>query len=320
MLASYRPHYGGPEILSIKELPKPHPADDELLIRVHVSTVNRTDCGVLWGAPFIFRFFVGFPKARHVSTGTDFAGVVEAVGKNVTRFKPGDRLFGFNDHGAATHAAYVVQKETAALALMPDDCSFEDAAASAEGAHYAWNYIRKANMQAGDDVLVYGASGAIGSAAVQILKNHTGANVTAVCNGKTIERIRSLGIDKVINYETEDFTATKQRYNHILDAVGKSSFAVCKQLLKEKGKYMSSELGPGNENLYLPFTTMFTSKQMIFPIPTDIRGTLALMQQLLAAKKFKPLIDRSYQLDQLAEAFTYVNSGQKTGNVLIIMP
>ncbi|MFY7839152.1 MAG: NAD(P)-dependent alcohol dehydrogenase [Lacibacter sp.] len=319
MKASYRRHYGGPETLSIKNLPTPEPSDNELLIRVHASTVNRTDCGVLWGAPFIFRFFVGFPKPRHVSTGTDFAGIVTAVGKNVTIFKPGDRVFGFNDHGAATHAEYVVQKESSPICLMPYDCSFEDAAASTEGAHYAWNYIRKAKMKAGDNVLVYGATGAIGSAAIQILKQYSGATVTAVCNSKNVERIKTLGPDMVIDYETEDFTKDQQRYDHILDAVGKNSFGICKKLLKKKGKYMSSELGPGNENLYLPFTTMFASKQMIFPLPNDIKASLQLMHQLLAGKKFKPLIDRSYSLDELAKAFTYVNSGQKTGNVLIRM-
>ncbi|MBL7741011.1 MAG: NAD(P)-dependent alcohol dehydrogenase [Chitinophagaceae bacterium] len=316
MKAAIRNRYGGPEVLRISEVETPVPKDNQLLIRVHAATVNRTDCGVLWGKPFVFRFFIGLPKPRHASTGTDFAGVVEAIGKRVTRFQPGDRVFGFNDNNCGSHAQYLVVPETYPITTVPDNISLEEAAAAPEGAHYAYNYIRKTKMKAGDHVMVYGATGAIGSAAVQLLK-HIGANVTAVCNSKNVALIRSLGPGRVIDYETEDFTAGGEQYDFVLDAVGKSSFGVCKKILKPGGLYMSSELGPGNENLYLPFTTRFASKRVVFPVPTDIKATLTFIKDLLAAGHFKPVIDRRYPLEQIADAFHYVNSGQKIGNVIL---
>ncbi len=320
MKAAIRIKYGGPEVLTVQEVPVPVPKESEMLIRVHAATVNRTDCGALWGKPFIFRFFVGFPKPRHQSTGTDFAGVVEAVGSKVTKYKTGDRVFGFDDNNLGTHAQYVTIPEKSPITIIPEHISFETAAASAEGGHYAYNYIRKSGMKKGDTVMVYGATGAIGSAAVQLLKSMD-IHITAVCNSKNVETVKSLGADKVIDNETEEFTAGGEQYNYILDAVGKSSWAVCKKLLKPGGKYMSSELGPGNENLYLPFITRFSKskKRLLFPLPTDIKATLNFLQPLLAEGKFRPLIDRTYPLDEIADAFRYVNSGQKTGNVLLRM-
>ncbi|HMR91721.1 MAG TPA: NAD(P)-dependent alcohol dehydrogenase [Chitinophagaceae bacterium] len=317
MKATFRSRYGGPEVLSVKELKMPALRPHELLVSVHTTTVNRTDCGVLRGSPFIFRFFTGLFRPRYASTGTDFAGVVEAVGHKVSRFKAGDRVFGFNDTGWGSHSAYFTVPENGPVTHIPDSISFETAAASAEGAHYAWNYIRKTGMKAGDKVMVYGATGAIGSAAIQILKQHTGATVTAVCNTKNLERIKALGPDRVIDYEKEDFTAGGEQYHFILDAVGKSSFGICKKLLLPGGKYMSSELAPGNQNLYLPLTTRFSKKRMVFPLPSDIKNSLSLMKGLLAAGKFSPLTDRSYPLEQIADAFAYVSSGRKTGNVLL---
>ncbi len=316
MKAAIRKKYGGPEVLSVQEVPIPVPKDHELLVKVHATTVNRTDCGALWGKPFIFRFFVGFPKPKQLSTGTDFAGVVEAVGKKVNGFQPGDRVFGFNDTNLGSHAEYLAVKANDRVNKLPKGISFETAAASPEGAHYAWNYIRKTGMKAGHHVLVYGATGAIGSAAVQILK-YLGVHVTAVCNTKNVERIKSLGPDKVIDYETEDFTEGGEQYDFVLDAVGKSSFGICKKILKPGGKYMSSELGPGNENLYLPLLTRWRKRRMVFPLPEDIKSSLELLQELFAKNAFHPIIDRTYPLEQIADAFTYVNSGQKTGNVLL---
>jgi len=316
MKAVIRNKYGPPEILSIQEVNIPTPKENELLIRVYSTTVNRTDCGVLWGKPFVFRFFTGLWKPRHASTGTDFAGVVEAIGKNVTQFKVGERVFGFNDHGCGSHAQYITIAANNNIITIPDTISFDEAAAAPEGAHYAWNYIRKTKMKTGDKVLVYGATGAIGSAAVQLLK-HIGAHVTAVCNTKNVALIQSLAPDRVFDYETEDFTNGGEQYHFILDAVGKSNFGICKKILKPGGLYMSSELGPGNENLYLPLTTRWSKKRMVFPVPTDIKATLKLVKELLDNGKFKPIIDRHYPMEKIAEAFTYVNSGQKTGSVIL---
>lgn len=316
MKAAIRNKYGPPEILSIQEVKTPTPKDNELLIRVYAATVNRTDCGVLWGKPFVFRFFTGLWKPRHASTGTDFAGVVDAIGKNVTQFKVGERIFGFNDNGCGSHAQYMTIASNSNITTIPDAISFDEAAAAPEGAHYAWNYIRKTKMKKGDKVLVYGATGAIGSAAVQLLE-HIGANVTAVCNTKNVALIRSLGPDRVIDYETEDFTNGGEQYHFILDAVGKSNFGICKKILNPGGQYMSSELGPGNENLYLPITTRWSKKRMVFPVPTDIKASLILVKELLINGKFKPIIDRHYPIEKITEAFTYVNSGQKTGSVVL---
>lgn len=317
MKSSYRDRYGPPEILSIREVEVPRPKDNDLLIRVRSSTVSRTDCGALWGTPFVFRFFVGLPKPRHAATGADFAGVVEAAGRNVQPFRVGDRVFGFNDHGCGSHAQYLTYPAHGAVAHIPEGIGFADAAASLEGAHYAYNFITRGSVSRGSRVLVYGATGAIGSAAVQLLK-HFGAHVTAVCATPYLDRVRALGPNRVVDYLREDFTATDERYDFVFDAVGKSSFGQCRPLLNARGIYVSSELGPGNENLYLPLTTRLrTGPKVVFPIPVDIPRTIALMRRLLAAGEFRPLIDRTYTLDQLPEAFRYVASGQKIGNVLL---
>lgn len=318
MKAAIRTRYGPPEVLDVRDVPKPTPKENEVLIRVYATTVNRTDCGVLWGAPFVFRFFTGLPKPRHATTGTDFAGRVEAVGARVTAFKPGDRVFGFDDNGLPSHAEYMTLPEDKPMALIPAGLSYAEAAASIEGAHYACNYARAIQKRGAQRVLVYGATGAIGSAAVQILKA-AGLYVTAVCNTKNVERVRALGPDKVVDYEREDFTRDAERYDAVLDAVGKSEFGVCKNLMKDSGGvYMSSELGPRAENVYLPLLAPFMgAKKVAFPIPVDIKGSLRHMCQLIEAGKFRPLIDRTYPLEQIREAFAYVHSGQKTGNVIL---
>ncbi|HYG17089.1 MAG TPA: NAD(P)-dependent alcohol dehydrogenase [Bacteroidia bacterium] len=317
MKAAVRSKYGPPEMLEIKVTGRPTPKDNEILVRVHAATVNRTDCGGLSGKPYIYRFFCGWPNPRLASTGTDFAGMVEEVGKNVTTFKPGDRVWGFNDHILGSHAQYITLSQKDNVLAIPGNISYEQAAASAEGAHYAINFINKTALKAGDNVMVYGATGAIGSAMVQLLKYY-GANVTAVCRAGYPKVINTLGADRVI--ETDDLGVEEEgSYHFIFDAVGKSSFRACKPLLQKGGVYISSELGPGNENLYLPLTTCFADKRVIFPFPTDINASLKLIGNLLENKQFKPVIDRRYPLEQIQEAFYYVNSGLKTGNVILTM-
>ena len=317
MKAAVRSTYGGPEVLSVREVETPVPGDNELLIRVHASTVNRTDCGVLWGKPFIFRFFTGLFKPRFNSPGTDFAGIVEAVGKNVTKFRTGDKVWGFKDTGLGSHAQYMTFAENGPVTLIPEGISYEEAAASAEGPHYAYNFINKVKLKPGDPVLVNGASGGIGSAAVQLLKYY-GVHVTAVCNTPNLERVQKLGADRVIDYLKEDFTKDPQQYPFVFDAVGKSSFGKCKQLLKPGGIYISSELGPGGENIYLPLITKIRGgKKVIFPFPSNPKRTLELMNTLLGSGKYHPLIDKTYPLEKITEAYHYVNSGQKTGNVML---
>ncbi len=316
MKAITRTKYGTPEVLSIQTLDKPTPKSKELLIRVHASTVNRTDCGILTGKPYLIRAFTGLMKPSSLIPGTDFAGEIEAVGEDVQNFKVGGRVWGFNDEGLASHAQYMLISEDKAVVKIPENISYESAAVSAEGAHYAYNFIKKIPLKAGDKVLVNGATGAIGSAAVQLLK-HFGAYVTAVGNTKNMDLVKSLGADKVFDYEKEDFTKDTERYDYVCDAVGKSTFGKCKPLLKEGGVYLSSELGPNAENLYLPLLTLFSKKKTIFPIPSNCKESVLLLNQLLAEGKFKPVIDRTYPMEEVAEAYRYVESGQKTGNVLL---
>lgn len=316
MKTAFRSKYGPPEVLSIREIETPIPKDNEVLIKVYAATVNRTDCAILRATPFIMRFFTGLFKPKWPGVGTDFAGIVEAVGKKVSTLKAGDKVWGFDDTGRGTHAQYITRKESSPILTMPDGIAYEEAAASAEGAHYAYNCIKKIKLTAGDNVMVYGATGAIGSAAVQLLK-YFGANVTAVCNTKNVAIVKSLGADRIIDYEVEDFTKDSQQYHFILDAVGKSTFSKCKPLLRRGGVYISSDLGPGNQNIYLPLLTRFSNKRTIFPVPTDIKGSLELIKKLLVSKQFKPIIDRTYPLEKIVDAFNYVASGQKTGNVIL---
>ena len=317
MIAAVRLKYGPPEVLQVKDIEKPHPADNELLVKVYAATVNRTDCGILWGKPYIMRLFAGIPNPTLPVTGTDFAGMIETVGKNVSKFKAGDRVWGFNDNGLSSHAQYMTIAHDSPVALIPDDISYEQAASSPEGAHYAYNFIKKVKLEKGQQVLVNGATGAIGSAAVQFLK-HFGLKVTAVCNTKNIELVKALGADRIIDYDTEDFTTDKERYYFVFDAVGKSTYGRCKPLLLPGGVYISSELGPGAENLYLAlFTPLTGGRKLKFPFPTDIKGSIRFIGDLLEKQAFKPVIDRVYALEKIDEAFHYVASGQKTGNVVI---
>lgn len=317
MKAVTRTKYGSPEVLTVKEIPNPVLKNDTVLIRVHATTVNRTDCGILRGKPYLIRAFVGLTGPRHIVPGTDFAGQIEAIGKDVTSFNIGDRVFGLYDEGLRSQAEYMVIREDKALTKIPDGISYEEAAASAEGAHYAHNFIDKVPLNKGDKVLIYGATGAIGTAAVQLLK-HFGAYVTAVGNTKNIEMIKSLGADRTVDYLKEDFTHDNEKYHLIFDAVGKSSFPICKHLLLPKGIYISSELGPHAQNLYLPLLTWFKgNKRVIFPLPINCKRSILLMAKLLGQNEFKPVIDRRYPLEKVSEAYEYVMTGQKTGNVIL---
>jgi len=317
MKAITRNRYGAPDVLHIQEIEKPVPKKNEVLVRVYATTVNRTDCALLMAKPFIMRFGTGLFNPRSQGMGTDFAGEIEAVGQDVTEFKVGDKVWGFDDSGLNSQAEYTTIAKTKAFAKMPENASYEEAAASIEGTHYARNFINKVPLQAGDKVLINGATGAIGSATLQLAKYY-GATVTAVGNTKNLDLLQSLGADRVIDYTKEDFTKDKEQYHYIFDAVGKSSFGKCKPLLLPKGVYMSSELGPGAENIYLPLTTRISGgKKVIFPFPLDIPKTLRLVKELIEKGAFKPVIDRTYPMEQIREAYEYVASGQKTGSVVV---
>ena len=313
--------YGPPDVVRIAEVDKPTPRNNQVLVKVHATTVNRTDAGFRAGKPRIVRLFTGLIRPKVAVLGNEFAGEIEAVGRDVTSFLVGNRVFGYSglQHGSrfGAHAEYLAIAEDGSLATMPANLTYEEAAPSTEGSHYALSLIRKARIQHGQDVLVNGATGAIGSAAVQLLK-HLGANVTAVCDTKNIELVKGLGADRVIDYTAEDFTKDTQTYDVVLDAVGKSSFGRTKRLLKPRGVYLSSDLGPLAQNPILALITpLFGGKKVMFPIPRDDQEMARYFKGLLESGAFKPVIDRRYRLDQIVEAYKYVETGQKTGNVVI---
>lgn len=309
--------YGPPEVAKLTEVPKPIPKDNDLLIKVYSSTVNRTDSGFRSAEYFISRFWTGILRPKHQILGCEFAGIIEEIGQGVTTFRKGDKVFGFNDKTCGGHGEYLSIAETDAVTTMPDGLSFDEAAALTEGAHYALVDIKAAKVEKGQKVMVYGATGAIGSAAVQLLK-HFGAIVTAVCNTKNVALIKSLGADVVIDYQTNDFTKTEDRFHFIFDAVGKSSFGECKPLLTQKGIYISTELGKNAENIYFALTTpILGTKRVLFPMPSISKEDVIFLKVLVERGEYKPVIDKHYTLDQITEAYKYVESGQKTGNVIL---
>ncbi|HXL57658.1 MAG TPA: NAD(P)-dependent alcohol dehydrogenase, partial [Chitinophagaceae bacterium] len=278
MKAAVRSKYGSSEVLSIKEINKPAPKGNEVLIRVYAASVNRTDNHVLTGRPFIMRLFTGLFKPKLAVTGSDFAGQIEATGSAVKSFKAGDKVMGFGGvFGIGSHAQYITFPETKRIVLMPGNITYEQAAACLEGTYYAAFGITYIKPVAGQKALVYGATGAIGSAYVQFLKYY-GVYVTAVCAAENSELVRSWGADKIIDYKTEDFTKDEERYDYVFDAVGKSSFVKCKPLLKKNGIFTSSG---GFENLFWALITKLSGgKKVLFVPPKDINSTLGFIKDL----------------------------------------
>lgn len=317
MQAVYQTSYGWAESLNIKEIPVPVPKENEILIKVYTTTLNRTDCAIIPGRPFIMRLFTGLFKPSSSVPGTDFAGVIEKVGIAVKEYQAGDRVFGFEDTGLASMAEYITIATNKPLSIIPESLKYEEAVACLEGVHYAINFINKVSFRPNQKVLVNGATGAIGSALVQLLKTHS-LIVHATCDTHNIPLVKSLGADKVIDYTQTDFINDGEQYDFIFDAVGKSTFGKCKPLLNKKGIYISSELGPGIQNPFLALITPFLGgKKVMFPFPSNIRASIHTIKELIAQGKFKPVIDRIYNMKEIREAFTYVSSGKKTGNVII---
>ena len=322
MRAAVCDRYGPPEVVRIEEVEKPRPGDGEVLIKVHATTVNRTDCGVRTGHPLIARLFYGPARPRARVLGNEYAGKVEAVGGGVTSFRPGDRVFGFDagfgrpgEFGA--HAEYLVTSATGRIATMPANLTFEEAAPCTEGSTYALGLIDPAGIEDGQDVMVYGATGAIGSSAVQLLKA-AGARVTAVCATPHMDLVKDLGADRVLDYTAGDFTRDAQRYDVVFDAVGKTTFGRCRRLLKPKGRFLTPDGGPGWQNVPLAIGTPFLGGQRVV-LPTRMAGPPAVwrVKELIEAGRFKPVIDRRYPLDRIVEAHRYVDTGRKVGGVVI---
>ena len=315
MKASIRKKYCLPNQIKVESIDKPIPNENEVLIKIYATTVNRTDCANLTAKPFIMRFVLGLFKPRKTILGTDFAGKVESTGKNVKSFITGDKVFGFNDTGSESQAEYVTTT-VENLFLIPEKIDYKQAAASLEGASYAYTFIHKVNIQSGQNILINGATGGIGSALLQFVRQYD-VNITATCNTNNIQLIESLGADNIYDYTKKDFTKENDKYDFIFDAVGKSTFGKCLSLLKEKGVYISSELGPYSQNIFYPLLTLVLSKKVIFPTPYSTEKTIPYICNLLEKGKFNPVIDREYALEDISKAYEYVIKGQKIGNVLI---
>jgi len=317
--------YGSASFLQLGEIEKPAPKSTEILVKIYATTINRTDCALLKAKPFIMRFFTGLIKPKNPILGTEFAGLIEAVGNSVKKFNVGDRVFGFDDIGLSSHTEYLCINENKALAKIPDNTSYEQAAASMEGAHYAINFINKVSIKPADKILINGATGGIGSALLQLCAN-LGTEITATCTTNTIELIKNLGANKTIDYTKTNLTLDTDKYDFIFDAVGKSTFGKCKHLLKPGGIYISSELGPGMQNVWFSLITLIfkkmpgqQGKKVIFPIPSNINSSVQQIKTLMEQGKFNPVIDKTYRFNQMIEAFEYVDSGKKIGNVVITL-
>jgi NADPH:quinone reductase-like Zn-dependent oxidoreductase len=306
--------YGPPEVLRIEDIERPVPGPDEVLIRIRATTVNRSDTETRQGSPAVARLLTGLRRPRHRVLGTELAGEVETVGSAVTEFKPGDAVFGVRAWKFGAHAEFVCMRESAALAPKPAGMSFEEAAAVCDGVILALMGLRPADVRKGRSILVYGASGSIGTAAVQ-LSRYFGADVTAVCGTKNLDLVRSLGAEQVIDYTREDFTANGQAYDVIFDAVGKHSFGRCRDSLNSGGIYLATD---GLHNLLLAQWTRFGDKKVIFPIPPRYtKQDVLFLKGLLEAGQYRAVIDRRYPLAEVVEANRYVDTEQKTGNVVL---
>jgi NADPH:quinone reductase-like Zn-dependent oxidoreductase len=314
MRAVVHDRYGPPEVLRLAEVERPGPKDDEVLVKVHASTVTRTDIGFRSSEYFFTRAFTGLLRPKRKIPGLELAGVVEAVGAAVTQFQVGDEVFGIK---GGANAEYICVRENGVLAHKPAGMTFEEAAAVCDGALVARTCLSTADLRKGRTIVVYGASGSIGTAAVQLGK-HFEAEVTAVCNAKNVEVVRSLGADEVIDYLKEDFTKNGKTYDVVFDAVGKHSFRRCRRSLKPGGIYITTDLGfMWHVPLLALLTRWFGSRRATLGIGKYRREDVLLLKELIEAGKYRAVVDRTYPLEDVVEATRYVETGQKTGNVVL---
>jgi NADPH:quinone reductase-like Zn-dependent oxidoreductase len=307
--------YGPPDVLRLEDVERPVPGPDEVLVKVRATTVNRSDCHYRQGTPPFARLFTGLVRPRHRILGTELAGDVEAVGPAVTEFAPGDAVFGVKAWKFGAHAEYICLRESAALAPKPAGVSYEEAAAVCDGVILALMCLRRADLREGRSILVYGASGSIGTAAVQLSRYYQ-ADVTAVCGTKNLELVGSLGADRVIDYTREDFTRSGQTYDVIFDAVGKHSFRRSRDSLNPGGIYLATD--QLSNLIRAAWTSRVGDKKVVFPIPPHYtKQDVVFLKGLMEAGQYRAVIDRQYPLADVIEASRYVETEQKTGNVVL---
>ncbi len=307
--------YGAPEFLQINEVEKPSPKDNEILIKNHATSVSSGDARMRRADPFIIRLIFGFKRPRKPVLGVVVAGEIEAIGQSVSNYKIGDQVFGSSGMNFGAHAEYVAVPEDAVLALKPANMTYEEAAAIPFGATASMHFLRKANIQQGQKVLIYGASGALGTMAVQLAKNY-GAEVTAVCSSSNFELMKSLGADEVIDYTKEDFTKNGKIYDVIFDTVGKSSLKKALRSLNKGGYLLLASAGIGTM-IGGSIKSMFISKKIVSGVIKETTEDMNFFKQEIEKGKLKAVIDRIYTLKQIVEAHTYVDMGHKKGNVVI---
>ena len=318
MRAAVNTRYGSPDVLEVRQVPKPEPTAGEVLIRVHATTVTRTDCGMLRPHPFFVRLVAGLLRPKRTILGMDFAGEVEAVGAGVTMFKPGNRVFGLSPDIYGVYAEYLCLPEQAAMAAMPAGVRFGEAVVC-EGAWYADTNLHAFRLKRGHSILIYGASGAIGSAAVQLAKCYS-AEVTAVVATRHLDLVRHLGADHAVDYTAQDFTQIGQTFDFVFDAVGKTSYFRCRRLLKPEGIFAATDLGPWGQNLLLTIWSAITgSHRVIFPLPRSgkAKAFVEFLKARMEAGEFHAVIDQEYPLEAIADAYRYVETEQKIGIVVI---
>ncbi len=310
--------YGSPEVMQLKEVEKPTPRENEVLIRIYATTVTSADVRIRKADPFPVRFFYGFKRPKkNTILGSELAGEIEAIGKNVKQFKVGDQVFAGAGISLGANAEYICLPEAAAIATKPTNMTYEEAAAIPFGATTSLLFLRdKGTIQNGQKILIYGASGALGTAAVQLAK-FFGAEVTGVCSTANLELVKSLGADKVIDYTKEDFTMSPKTYDIVFDTTGKSSFSGCLRSLKQNGIYLRAvhiNLAPILRGLW---TSITSNQKVIGGVAIERKEHLIFLKELIEAGKMKSVIDRRYLLEQTAEAHRYVEQGHKKGNVVI---
>lgn len=329
MKAAIYTEYGPPDVLHLQKVAKPTPKENEILVRVAATAVNYGDLvarnfknisNAEFNMPTIFmlpaRFSFGWSKPKNPILGSEFSGEVTAVGSQVTRFKPGDPVFGYRGMNMGAYAEYLCMPETGTVAIKPANLSYVEAAVI-PGAPIALNILKKVNIQAGQKVLINGASGSIGSAALQLAKAQ-GAHVTGVCGTPRLAFVQALGADAVIDYKKEDFTQNGETYDLILDVLGKSSFARCKNSLKPGGVYLLASFKM-KAVFQMLWTSIVGDKKVICALVGDSAADLMVIKKMVEAGKIKGLVDRCFPLEQTAEAHRYVEAGQKKGSVVIIM-
>lgn len=307
--------YGAPEVLQMKDVEKPIPGENEILIKIHATTVSSGDARIRRADPFVIRLIFGFSKPKKSIPGVVVAGEVDAVGSSVSKFKSGDKVFGSSGMAFGAHAEYVAVPENAVLALKPENISYEEAAAIPFGGTAAMHFLRLANIKAGQKVLVYGASGALGTLGIQLARN-LGAEVTAVCSSANFELVKSLGADTVIDYTKEDFTRNREHYDVVFDTLGKSPLGRTLKSLKKGGLVLLANAGMGTM-VSGAFRSAFSNKKIVSGVIKETSEDINYFKQLIEDGKLKAVIDRIYTLKQISEAHTYVDKGHKKGNVII---